>query len=122
MVEEANAIGTTYLRAQTLAEPIRSRSLDLLVRYTDTSIPWRGASPTLLRAARPADGALIQRELWSLAGQTLDAAPVASAPRLYVDSLNTMIDSQTTRASALANRVPTAVLILEVVGVALALA
>jgi hypothetical protein len=26
IVEEANAIGTTYLRAQTLPEPIRSRS------------------------------------------------------------------------------------------------
>ena len=31
VVTEANAIGTTYLRAQTLPEPIRSRSLDLLV-------------------------------------------------------------------------------------------
>ena len=45
-----------------------------------------------------------------------------SAPRLYVDSLNTMIDSQTTRASALTNRVPTAVLALEVAGAAIALA
>ena len=49
-------------------------------------------------------------------------APVASAPRLYVDSLNSMIDSQTTRASALSNRVPTAVLVLEVAGAAIALA
>ena len=32
VVAEANAIGTTFLRAQTLPEPIRSRSLDLLVR------------------------------------------------------------------------------------------
>src|SRR3954454_17155865 len=38
VVDEANAIGTTYLRAQTLPEPIRSRSLDLLSRYTRTSI------------------------------------------------------------------------------------
>src|SRR4051812_50149802 len=38
VVDEANAIGTTYLRAQTLAEPIRSRSLDLLIRYTRTTI------------------------------------------------------------------------------------
>ena len=27
VVDEANAIGTTYLRAQTLAEPVRDRSL-----------------------------------------------------------------------------------------------
>src|SRR4051794_3349497 len=38
VVDEANAIGTTYLRAQTLSEPVRSRSLDLLIRYTRTAI------------------------------------------------------------------------------------
>ena len=47
---------------------------------------------------------------------------MARAPRLYVDSLNAMIDTQTTRASALSNRVPTAVLGLEVIGAAVALA
>src|SRR6187397_3402915 len=30
VVEDANAIGTTYLRAQTLAEPMRTQSLELL--------------------------------------------------------------------------------------------
>src|SRR3954470_7160460 len=38
VVAEANAIGTTYLRAETLAEPVRSRSLDLLVHYTRTAL------------------------------------------------------------------------------------
>ena len=38
VVDEANTIGTTYLRAQTLAEPMRSESLALLRTYTDTSI------------------------------------------------------------------------------------
>ncbi len=37
VIDEANAIGTTYLRAQTLAEPMRTRSLELLKLYTDTS-------------------------------------------------------------------------------------
>src|SRR3954462_5493191 len=34
-VTESNAIGTTYLRAQLIAEPARSRSLELLRRYAD---------------------------------------------------------------------------------------
>src|SRR4026209_1625974 len=38
VVAEANAIGTTYLRAQLIAEPGRSESLDLLRRYTDLSL------------------------------------------------------------------------------------
>ena len=48
-------------------------------------------------------------------------APIASAPRLYVDSLDEMIDMQTVRVSALNNRVPPAVLWLEIVGAAVAL-
>ena len=38
VVHEANAIGTTYLRAQTLAEPMRSSSLDLLEGYTRSAV------------------------------------------------------------------------------------
>ena len=45
VVDEANAIGTTYLRAQTLDEPVRSRSLALLVRYADASIRLGNAIP-----------------------------------------------------------------------------
>src|SRR5436305_10829962 len=38
VVDEANAIGTTYLRAQTIAEPQRSGSLELLKNFADTSV------------------------------------------------------------------------------------
>ena len=38
VVAEANAIGTTYLRAQLLAEPVRDRSLTLLRSYTDLAL------------------------------------------------------------------------------------
>jgi hypothetical protein len=44
-----------------------------------------------------------------------------SAPRLYVDSLNAMIDQQTVRLSGLNNRVPNAVLWVELLAAALAL-
>ena len=60
--------------------------------------------------------------LWRLAGERLSTLrPGDSAPRLYVDSLNDMIDHQTVRLSGLNNRVPDAVLWLELVGAALAL-
>ena len=122
VVDDANAIGTTYLRAQTLAEPVRTRSLDLLARYTDTSIRLSEAVPNSAVADDAVDdGQQLQRELWALAGQALDGAPTASAPRLYVESLNEMIDMQTVRVAALSNRVPGAVLALEVIGAAVAL-
>jgi hypothetical protein len=122
VVDDANAIGTTYLRAQTLEEPERSRSLDRLRRYTDTSIRLSESIPGSAKADKAvADGDRLQRELWRLAGQTLVGAPTASAPRLYVESLNQMIDMQTVRVGALNNRVPGAVLAVEVIGAAVAL-
>ena len=122
VVDDANDIGTTYLRAQTLPEPIRTRSLRLLVRYTDTSIRLSQSVPTTSKARQAvADGQKLQRQLWGLAGQALAEAPVASAPRLYVETLNTMIDQQTVRIAALNNRVPGPVLAVEVIFAAVAL-
>src|SRR3954449_9670034 len=122
VVADANAIGTTYLRAQLLAEPARTRSLVLLRRYTDLAIRLSSQVPGSSDARRTgAAEDVLQRRLWRVAGQALDHAPLATAPRLYVDSLNTMIDQQTVRVSALNNRVPGAVLALEVIGASLAL-
>jgi ABC-type multidrug transport system fused ATPase/permease subunit len=122
VVADANAIGTTYLRAQLLAEPARTRSLALLRRYNDLALRMSHEvpnSPTLQRTAAQED--VLQQRLWGLAGQAIGGAPIASAPRLYVDALNTMIDEQTVRISALNNRVPGSVLALEVIGAAIAL-
>jgi hypothetical protein len=122
VVDDANAIGTTYLRAQLLAEPARSRSLVLLREYTDLAIRLSSEVPnsSAMRRTSAAQDVL-QMRLWRLAGRAVDAAPLATAPRLYVDSLNTMIDQQTVRLAALNNRVPGAVLALEVFGAAIAL-
>jgi hypothetical protein len=123
IVTEANAIGTTYLRAQLVAEPARSRSLELIRRYTDLALRVSREVPnsSAMRRTTAAEG-VIQRRLWALAGQAVDGAPVASAPRLYVETLNDAIDAQEARLSALNNRVPGAVLALEVFGAAAALA
>ena len=108
IVNETNAIGTTYLRAQTLAEPVRGRSLDLLVDYTEGAVHLSSVVPQSdAQAAVAANEQRLQRRLWALAGDALDSAPVASAPRLYVETLNEMFDAQTTRIAGLNNRVPT---------------
>ena len=123
VVTDANTIGTTYLRAQTIAEPQRSRSLGLLRAYNDLAIRVTSEIPgsAAIRATTAQQGAL-QRSLWRLAGESMNARPRDSAPRLYVDSLNEMIDQQTVRLSGLNNRVPDAVLWLELIGAAVALA
>jgi hypothetical protein len=123
VADDANAIGTAYLRAQTLQEPERSQSLDLLRQYADQSLRLSRSIPgsSAQRQAIAAESDL-QQQLWRLAGQSLERAPVASAPRLYVESLNAMIDMQTSRVAALNNRVPYAIVLFQVLAAAVALA
>jgi hypothetical protein len=59
--------------------------------------------------------------LWELGGQAINARPRDSAPRLYLDSLNAMIDQQGVRIAGLNNHPPNEVLLLELLGAALAL-
>jgi len=121
-VAEANAIGTSFLRAQLVAEPERTKSLALLRHYIDLAIRVAYEIPGSSSMARTtaAEGVL-QRRLWRLGGRSIATAPIASAPRLYVDSLNETFDDQLARLSSLNNRVPNAVLTVEVIAAAVAL-
>lgn len=121
-VDEGNAIGTTYLRAQTLLEPQRSESLALLRPYTDATIRLSHEVPETAGFRRTlAEAGVLQRRLWALAGESLERSPDASAPRLYVETLNETFDALSTRTAALANRVPGPVLAVELGGAAAAL-
>ncbi|MBV1856527.1 bestrophin-like domain [Catellatospora tritici] len=123
VVVEANAIGTTYLRAQTLDEPIRRQSLALLVDYTDAELRLSLVRPgSKAAAAAIAEASALQRPLWRLAAQAVREQPTATAPRLYEETLNDMFDAQTVRVTGLANRVPSEVLLVEIIGAAIALA
>jgi hypothetical protein len=55
------------------------------------------------------------------AGDAVRADPTGTAPRLYVKSLNAMIDSHTDRVTSVRNRVPSTVVILQVLGGAIAI-
>ena len=81
VVDDSNAIGTAYLRAQTLREPMRSTSLRLYRAYADASIALSNSVPDSADAKRAiAKESQIQRQLWGLAGQSL--AGGRSTPRL----------------------------------------
>ncbi|MCB0864785.1 MAG: hypothetical protein KDB58_03645 [Solirubrobacterales bacterium] len=123
VVAEANAIGTTYLRAQMLEPRFSAPSLRLLDQYAESAvdvadrIPDSDAEMDAIAAEER-----IQGRLWLLARAAVADQPVQTAPRLYIETLNEMIDAQATRQAALANRVPTPVLLLELFGAAVALA
>ena len=123
VVQEANDIGTTYLRAQLLPEPARTTSLELLKQYGDVAIDMADQVPFTDRF--DADSATfdsLQRDLWSAAGDAVRADPTGTGPRVYIESLNDMIDTHTNRVASLRNRVPTPVMLLQIGGSAIAVA
>jgi len=92
------------------------------VKYTDAEMALTDDVPGSDAADQTiAEGSDVQDRLWARAGQAVTKEPTASAPRLYEDSLNAMIDQQTVRVAGLNNRVPTEVLLLEVIGAAAAM-
>jgi hypothetical protein len=100
VLQESDAIGTTYLRADFLAGQARGE-VRLLSEYT--ALRARGAafvtSPEGL-----AQSTALQDQLWALA--TAGAQPNSVTAGLFVQSLNEMIDLDGVRVAANLNRIP----------------
>jgi hypothetical protein len=101
VVQESNDIGTTFLRAQMLAEPSRATSLALLEEYADTAVDLADEVPDTERFDDDVERiAGLHRELWAAAGDALRAEPSGTAPRLYIETLNSMIDTHNDRVTS----------------------
>lgn len=106
VLDEANAIGTTYLRAQMLHEPQRAESLKLLREYVDVRVEG-------VREARIAEtvkrSEKIQAALWVEARKEAEAHPTPITAT-YIVALNQMIDIHSTRVQVgITNRVPSTI-------------
>jgi hypothetical protein len=112
VLNEANAIGTTALRARLLPPPHNTEALKLLRDYVQVrlDITQRVPSPTELKAAIDRSNAL-QEALWQqamvVAAQDNGLVPTG----LFIQTLNEMIDNQEKRLTAVRNRVPNIILI-----------
>lgn len=114
VVNEANAIGTAYLRAQLLAGPLRNEAQAQLREYLDLRLQ-AGAIPTVeagQRDALLAKTSQLQNSLWGLARQAAAQDPNMVTTGLFIPALNDMIDSYGRRDAALNRHVPELVLIL----------
>ena len=117
VLAEANAIGTTYLRAGYLSEPASSESRELL----------EGVRPAADRHEAGSSGGdiqrseAIQRELWLIA-EDVARTEGSDVVALYIESLNEVIDLHTSRMVAgVYARVPPTILWLLIGGVVLSL-
>lgn len=102
VLEEANAIGTTYLRTQFLPEPQRAEVQSLLREYVD------------VRLAAPNDPAkavvkseAIQAQLWERGSLVAQQQPESIMVGLFIQSLNDVIDIHAKRVLVgLRSRIP----------------
>lgn len=108
VLQDANSIGTTELRARYLDEPISTESRTLLREYVDTRLaPVNDPSQLAPSIAR---GEEIQNELWMYAQTLARREPNSETLGLYIDALNAMIDTHGERKAAVAARVPATLL------------
>lgn len=108
IVEEANAIGTAYLRLDVLPAEAQPKLRDLMRRYVDSRLEVYRALPDIpsARAALARSNAL-QAEIWSGAVSAVREAPQTGM--LVLPALNAMIDLTTTRTVALQTHPPAAI-------------
>jgi hypothetical protein len=110
VLEEANAIGNAYLRAQLLPPPEAKELADLLRAYTDVRVPQKESRGYEQIIAMRQQSAPLQDAFWQRAaayGQK-DPNPVRSG--LLLQSLNDVIDLDAARWMALLNHVPETVI------------
>lgn len=106
LLSEANAIGTTYLRAKMLPEPMRTEAQNLLREYVDVRL--EAVQPGKLQQAMVKSEELHNR-LWLVAVATAekDRSAITS---LFIQALNQVIDLHAERVMAgLRSRVPGAI-------------
>jgi hypothetical protein len=103
-VDDANAIGTTYLRAGLLAEPSRTEVRNLLREYVDVRLEL--VTPGKVEEAIHKSDELHGR-LWSQAVAVGEKSPGSIVVGLFIGSLNEVIDLHVKRVNqGLRNRVP----------------
>jgi hypothetical protein len=109
VLHEANAIGTTYLRAQLLDEPHRERISKLLVDYTDTRIMLATAhrGPEQSALLKKSDGLIV--DLWSATVAAFPSIRDSSFAHSFLDTMNALIDMDASRKAGRDAHVPAAV-------------
>jgi hypothetical protein len=104
VLEEANAVGTTYLRARLLPEPERTRIIELLQEYVDVRI--RGIQEGKLDELIARSEA-IHESLWAETKAVTDRDPHSIITGVFIQSLNNLIDLHAKRVMVgIRSRIP----------------
>ena len=112
VLNEANAIGTTALRARLLPEPYRTETLKLLREYAQIRVDYLPSGKSFAELPPVVDRSnKIQESLWQQARAAMLKDNSMVPGGLFIQSLNEMIDNQAKRLSVLRNSIPNIVLL-----------
>jgi hypothetical protein len=114
VTEEANDIGTAYLRLDVLPADAQPALRQLFRDYLEVRIDaHRHGDDLAAKEARLAETARLQRQIWDAAAAAAGRPEMpTSARQLLLPALNEMIDITTTRAVATQNHPPTVIFAL----------
>lgn len=108
VLEDANAIGTAYLRTQLLGEPHRTRLSHLIVEYTDNMVLLAKAPPIQIPPLLAVDDKLLT-DIWAATAAGYDSIRDLAYSSTFVSAINSMIDEDGARRAARQAHVPTPV-------------
>ena len=103
IIDEANAIGTTYLRAGYLNEPDATAIRQLLREYVGNRVAIGDPSRQAEARTRSEE---IHTQLWARAEAVAMARPDSPLVALFIQSLNEVIDLHAKRIAAISLRIP----------------
>jgi hypothetical protein len=109
LLDEVNAISTTYLRAGLLLEPHRSQLRNLLREYVDirASVDKESGQKQVQKIQEMISRSeLLLDRMWPHAIALADADRSSEIDALFINSLNEMIDLHTSRLTVFNYRVP----------------
>lgn len=111
VLDEANAIGTSYLRTSLLPAPASAEIANLLREYIAVRLEYADVIDDLdrLQATRK-QAVRLQNEFWNLAVDSGLKEPSPVKAGLLLQSLNEVIDLEAARWMAIQNRVPPTVI------------
>ena len=109
VVNEANAIGTTYLRAQLLDPPHRETISRLLAEYTEVRIWLASSNPGAGTTRLMNKSDLLVAELWKATVVAFPSMRPYSYSVLFVEAMNRLIDMDAVRKAGRRAHVPSTV-------------
>ncbi len=98
VMTEANAVGTTYLRAGFLTEPYKAQARELLTEYVDLRLTVV-ENPALIQDVLVRSNEILN-QLWTIAEATANEPIDSELRSLFISTLNDTIDLNTERAFA----------------------